>query len=288
MNKLLTLSLSLPLVACVVGADTPGGNNGNGGGGSSSSGSGSGGSGADHISANMMWSGTMPVAGPLTVDKGVTLTIAAGTTVAFAPGGSITVNGLLDVQGTKASVVHLAPATAGGHHSGLSIPDGGELKMTYGVQVGGGIEVNGGKVTISDTLMSQSSGDFLVVGTGTVDVSYSAIGLEPGAGTDTTHCDMHFGSPGASIKVTHTNVSTAVFGIMLYGGTGVDLTYDNWFANQMTDVDTYSGAGGDFSYGWFAKGAPVAGSGATIIYTNPSATRLPAATADPVKGTGPR
>jgi len=281
MNKLLSLSLSLPLVACVVGADTPGGTNGNG------SGAGSGDSAAAHISTNTMWSGTMSVPGQLTIDKNVTLTIAAGTNVTFAPGASIVVNGTLDVQGKKGSVVNLSPATAGGHHNGLSIPDGGELKMTYGVQVGGGIDVNGGKVTISDTLMSQSSGDFLVVGTGNVDVSYSAIGLEPGAGTDTTHCDMHFGAVGATIKVTHSNVSTSAYGIMLYGGTGVDLTYNNWFGNQI-DVDTYPGAGGDVSYGWFAKGAPVAGSGATLIYTNPSATRLPAATVDPVKGTGPR
>jgi len=285
MNKLLSLSLSLPLVACVVGADTPGGTSGNGNG--NGSGAGSGDSAAAHISANTMWSGTMPLAGPLTIDKGATLTIAAGTTVTFAPGAFITVNGILDVQGTKASVVHLSPATAGGHHNGLSIPDGGELKMTYGVQVGGGIDVNGGKVTISDTLMSQSSDDFLVVGLGTVDVSYSAIGIEPGAGTDSTHCDMHFGAPGASIKVTHSNVSTAAYGIMLYGGTGVDLTYNNWFGNQI-DVDTYPGAGGDVSYGWFAKAAPVAGNGATLTYTNPSATRLPAATVDPIKGTGPR
>jgi len=286
MNKLLTLSLSLPLVACVVGADAPGGAGGGGGGGNGS-GSGSGDSAAAHISAPTTWTGTMPVPGQLTIDKGVTLTVAAGTTVTFAPGASITVNGTLAIQGTKASVVHLSPATAGGHHNGLSIPDGGELKMTYGVQVGGGIDVNGGKVTIADTLMSQSSGDFLVVGTGTVDVSYSAIGIEPNAGTDTTHCDMHFGSAGASIKVTHSNVSTAAYGIMLYGGTGVDLTYDNWFSNQ-TDVDTYPGAGGDFSHGWFSKGAPVAGSGATIIYNNPAAARLPAATVDPVNGTGPR
>ena len=283
MNKLLTVALSLPLAACIVGADAPGGGDGNGNG----SGSGSAGSSADHISANTTWTGTMPVPRQLIINKGVTLTIAAGTTVAFAPGASISVDGVLDVQGTKASVVHLSPATVGGHHNGLSIPDGGELKMTYGVQVGGGTEVNGGKITISDTLMSQSSGDFLIIGAGTVDVSYSAIGLEPGAGTDTTHCDMHFGAIGGSIKVTHSNISTSAYGIMLYGGTGVDLTYNNWFSNQI-DVDTTPGAGGDFSNGWFAKGPPVAGSGATIIYTNPSATRLPAATADPIKGTGPR
>jgi len=40
MNKLLTVALSLPLAACIVGADAPGGGDGNGNG----SGSGSAGS----------------------------------------------------------------------------------------------------------------------------------------------------------------------------------------------------------------------------------------------------
>jgi hypothetical protein len=194
----------------------------------------------------------------------------------------------VDVQGKKGSPVHLSPATVGDHHYGFIVPANGELKMAYGVQVGGGISVNGGKITVSDTLMSQASGDFLVVGSGTVDVSYSAIGLEPGAGTDTTHCDMHFGATnGSLISVTHSNISTSSYGIMLYGGPGVNLTYNNWFSNEI-DVDTSPGAQADLSYGWFAKATPAAGSGATLIYTNPSATRLPAATTDPVKGTGPR
>ena len=60
----------------------------------------------------------------------------------------ITVQSILDVQGTKASVVNLMQAVAGNHHSGLSIPTGGELKMAYAVQVGGGIDVSGGKITL--------------------------------------------------------------------------------------------------------------------------------------------
>jgi hypothetical protein len=275
MNKLLTLALSLPMVACVVGSDTstpsgddttgPGPGPGMPGGTPVSS---------DHISSNTTWSGTMSLAKPVTVDPGVTLTIAAGTTVKFDAGAGLNVAGIVDVQGTKASPVNLSPSATGGHHSGFIIPATGELKMAYGIQVGGGITVNGGKLTVTDTKMSQASGDFLVVGSGTVDVSYSAIGLEPGAGTDTTHCDMHFDAQnGSTIKVTHSNISTSSYGIMLYTGPGVNLTYNNWFSNT-TDVDTSGGAGADLSFGWFAKGAPTAGSGATLIYNNKAAARL--------------
>ena len=276
MKKLLTLALAVPLavplVACVVGTEpSTGGDNGTGSG--SGSGSGSSAGAGDHITSNTTWTGTQDVARSVTVDPGVTLTIAPGTTVRVAAGTTISVEGIVDVQGTKASPVHLSPAAAGDHFS-FSIPAGGTLKLVYGIQTGGEILVNGGKFTATDTRMSQASHDLLVVGAGTVDVSYSSIGIEPGAGTDTTHCDMHFGATGgSSIKVTHSNISTSLYGIMLYGGPRVDLTYDNWFSNQ-TDIDTTPGAGADISYGWFAKGAPAAGSGATLIYTNPAAARV--------------
>jgi len=286
MNKLLTVALSLPLAACVVGtgADpgddttpaTGGGGGGGGGGGTSK---------ADHITLNTMWTGTVDVARQTTVDPGVTLTIAPGTTVRFASGTAISVEGIVDVQGSKASPVQLSPATVGDHHYGFTVPTKGELKMTYGVQVGGGISVNGGKITITDSLMSQASGDFLVAGDGIVDVSYSSIGLE--TGTDTTHCDMHFGGGTGSVKVTHSNISTSSYGLMLYGGTNVDLTYNNWFKNPI-QVDASPGVSGNVSNGWFDKAAPTSAGGATITANNLSATRLPSASVDPVNGAGPR
>jgi hypothetical protein len=128
--------------------------------------------------------------------------------------------------------------------------------------------------------MAQAEGDFLVVGDGNVTVSYSAIGLEPGAGADSTHCDMHFGGSGATISVTHSNLSTSSYGLMLYGGNNVDLTYNNWFNNPI-QIDTTAGVSANISYGWFDKGAPAAGGGATLTYTNAAAARLPAAMAGP-------
>jgi hypothetical protein len=279
MNKLLALGLSLPLMACVVGSGTdtseptpgPGGSGSNPGTGTGS---------ANHITSNTTWSDTFNVTSPITVDLGATLTIAAGTTVKFGPNGALVVNGIVDVQGTKAQVVNLVPATAGGHFGSTAVEMGGELKVNYAVQTGGGIRVDGGKVTMTNTQMSQAEGDFLVVGDGTVNVSYSALGLEPGAGTDTTHCDMHFGGSGATITVNHSNVSTSSYGLMLYGGNNVDLTYNNWFSNTI-QIDTTAGVSGDISYGWFDKGAPTAGGGATLTATNLAASRLPASMAGP-------
>jgi hypothetical protein len=282
MTKLLTLALSLPLLACVVGSGTdPADDTGSGSNGGSGSNTGSGTGTGNHITTNTTWSTSMDVTKDLTVDAGVTLTIAAGTTVKFAPTGSIAVEGIVDVQGTKAQPVNLVPSTTGGHHGGFSIPMGGQLKMAYGIQVGGGISVNGGKITVTDTHMSQAEGDFLIVGAGSVDVSYSAIGLEPGAGTDTTHCDMHFGGSGVTIKVTHSNISTSSYGLMLYGGSAVDLTYNNWFKNTPYQIDTQPGVSADISYGWFDTATPTAVGGATLTATNLSATRLPATLAGP-------
>ncbi|TMQ03353.1 MAG: hypothetical protein E6J90_50555 [Deltaproteobacteria bacterium] len=281
MNKLLPLALSLPLVACVVGSgtdpadDTPG---------SGSQGSGSNGSGTtagNHITTNTTWSTAKDVTAELTVDPGVTLTIAAGTTVKFGPTGSITIQGTVNVQGTKTQPVNLVPSTTAGHHGGFSVPMGGQLTMAYGIQVGGGISVNGGKITVTDTRMSQAEGDFLVVGAGTVDVSYSAIGLEPGAGTDSTHCDMHFGGSGVTIKVTHSNISTSSYGLMLYGGNAVDLTYNNWFKNTPYQIETQPGVSADISYGWFDTPLPTAVGGSTLTATNISMNRLPATVAGP-------
>jgi hypothetical protein len=137
-------------------------------------------------------------------------------------------------------------------------------------QTGGGIHLSGtGKATLVDTTMSHmASGDFLTMGGGTLDMQYSWIGVEAGM-SDTTHCDMHFDAA-RSIKVTHSNISTSAFGIMFYGGTAADFTYDNWFGNQTT-VDKFPGVSGDFSFSYFDKGAP---SGTGITAANLSTTRL--------------
>jgi hypothetical protein len=223
-----------------------------------------------HITADAMWSGTVKVTASATIDPGVTVTVAAGTTVIVSSMAELDVNGTFDVQGTQAAKVKITPDTVGGHFYGVSINSGGVVTMSYAVQDGGGIHLSGtAKATLIDTAMSRGFGDYLTMSGGTVDVQYSSIGLEPGQ-SDTTHCDMHFGGSGLSIKVTHTNVSTSSYGIMFYGGTGADFTYDNWFSNSI-DIDPAAGVQGDFSFGWFEKGAP---SGPGITAQNLASARL--------------
>lgn len=281
MNKLLALGLSLPLMACVIGSGTdtgePGTGDDDGSGGGSGSGSGSGGGGGngtpDRISADATWTGAKDVNKAVTVDPGVTLTIAAGTTIKFGTAGSIAVKGTVDIQGEKASPVTLAPAAAGGFYPGFTVPTGGQLKMNWVVQTGAEIYVSGGTFTAVDSTMSNASHDLLVVDAGTVDMTYSWIGRDPAKGVaDSTHCDMHFGGAGTSIKINNSNISTSSYGLMLYGG-NADLQNNNWFSNTPYQIDTTAGVSGNIAGSWFDNGRPPAGAGATLTGTE-SPTRV--------------
>jgi outer membrane protein assembly factor BamB len=74
------------------------------------------------LSRSTLWSGEVRIAGPLTVPRGVTLTIAPGTNVLFAPGpsgepASLTVLGTLLAEGTPETPIRLAAAGTGGPES---------------------------------------------------------------------------------------------------------------------------------------------------------------------------
>lgn len=284
MRKVLALLLSLPLTACVVGdgsdaGDMTGGGGGDGTGGGGGDGTGGGGGmGGTGISGNITqstdWSGSVVISGVTTINAGVTVTVAAGTTITVKGVGSLQIAGILDVQGTSAARVIIKPETQG--WGGISVNAGGELKYSFVDQTGAGITTNGtGKTTIRDTRLSKAAGDFLIVNGGTLDIAYSSIGLDPGQ-QDTTHCQMHLNQGGNVIKVTHSNIGTASYGLMFYGGMNADFTYNNWFDNT-TDVDIQQGSpvSGNFSNGWFQKTAPT---GSGITANNLSATRLAACT----------
>jgi hypothetical protein len=227
-----------------------------------------------HISADTTWEGTINVPATVVIDAGVTVTVMPGTTINFAPYPvNITLNGHLDVQGTSACKVTLQPAHAGDSWAGIIAQTGSVLTMQHTMQVGAGIRT-AGTVTIKDSEMSHTVGDWLVMSGGTVDVEYSSFGLEPGQ-SDTTHCDMHFNSGFSNVvTITHSNVGTSVYGLMFYGGTNANFTYNNWFGNGI-DVYTEAGApvSGDFSNSWFQKGAPVAASGSLFTLNNLATAR---------------
>lgn len=271
MNKLLTVALTVPLMACVIGQDSDSGDDGTGGGsngGSNGSGTGGGSGAADgynHITAATSWTGAFAITKATVIDPGVTVTVPAGTTVTVADGAYITVKGTLDIQGTKGSEVSIAPTAAGKHHQGITVAAGGTLKMVYAHQTGGGVSTNGGTTTITDSIGDQAEGDWLVIGAGTVTVDHSTIGVEGAA--NSTHCNLHFGGSGTTIKINNSNIATSSYGLMLYGGNNVDLKNNNWIGNQI-QIDTSPGVSGDITGSWFDNGAaPKAGSGATLTGT---------------------
>lgn len=222
------------------------------------------------ISASATWSGIINVKSPVVIDAGATITVSPGTQIVFADASTgITLRGTIDIEGTKAMPVTVVPATTGGHWAGIAIADNGAFTAHYMNSNGGGFAVVGttASLTIIDSQMSRDSHDLITVTGGAVDIEYSWIGLEPPM-DDTTHCDLHLSSN--SIKVTHTNLSTAAYGVMFYGGVSADFTHDNWFSNSF-QIDALPGVQGDFSEGWFDNAPPKP---AGLAFNNMATARL--------------
>jgi hypothetical protein len=221
------------------------------------------------IATNTTWSGTVRITGGVTIDTGVTVTVAPGTSISTSGTAAyITVNGILDASGgTKA-----APITIGGG-GGVTISAGGSATYSYVDHEGGGVHTIGtATFTATDSKLSNANGgDFLTMAGGTINVTYSTLGETTGA--TSTHCNLHFDSgTGNNIVIQHSNIGGAPFGVMFYGGDLADLTFNNWMGNSV-DVDSngYT-VSGDFSNSYFALGAPVQGTGNTFTLTNISTT----------------
>lgn len=224
-----------------------------------------------HITASATWSDTVHVTGALTIDPGVTVTVAPGATIDVASGANvpITVQGTLAIQGTKASKVVVRTAISGEFWYGFAVPSGGQLTASYLVEIGGGLVISGtGRVTLVDSQLSHAPRDLLTMVGGTLDMTYSAIGVEPGQ-KDTTHCDMHV-SGAVTITATHSNFSTAAYGLMLYSASLADFRYTNWFGNTI-DIAVSPPVAADLSNSYFAKGAP---SLAGLKLDNPAGGRI--------------
>ena len=282
MMKAFALVLTLPLVACVVGAGTtPAGGDdtttGDDGSGTPGPGSGTGISG--HVTTDTTWTGMEMISGSVTIDPGVTVTAMGGTTISIDTSATLTISGTLNLQGATGNGITISPAGTATAFGGIAIPMGGALTMSYTTVTGAEVTTSGTGVTmISDSHLSNSPGDLLIMNGGTVTMMYSQLGVEAPA-SDTTHCNMHFGgTTGNVIKVSHTNVvntpatnpSAPTYGVMFYNGQGADFTYDNWVSNS-TNVDPTPGVTGDFSYGFFTGTGP---SGNGLTMTNLAPARL--------------
>jgi hypothetical protein len=141
--------------------------------------------------------------------------------------------------------------------------------MTYVQQTGGGFGLGGtAHLTVRDSTFSHVTHDLLVISGGTIDMQYSWIGVAEGH-PDTTHCDMHIEGGTPIVTVSHSNISTAVYGMMFYAGTGANFTYNNWYSNG-TNIDRFPPASGDVSNGYFKAGNPTI----TGVTANNMATAL--------------
>jgi hypothetical protein len=207
------------------------------------------------VTSDTTWTGLVKVHKAIAIAAGVTLTVDPGTVIQMDPTAGFTVLGTVNVNGAKGNVVTIGPGTASRFWGDWNMASGA-VNMTYVESKGGGFSVSGtAKLMIRDSEFSQHTHDLLVIGGGEVDMQYSWIGVPEGQ-TDTTHCDIHVEGGNPMVTVSHSNLSTSVYGIMFYTGQGVNLTYDNWFSNSTTNMDKTSGTTGDVSFGWFKGGNP--------------------------------
>ena len=277
MRKILAVAFAIPLfTACTVGDESNGDGDEHPDPSPSPSpdpGTGDGVSGS--IAANTSWSGTTRIKGATTIEPGVIVTVAAGTVLNFAQGAGITVNGTLKFEGTKAEKIMVQAETGATSWGPFFVS--GTLDLNYADITGGAISTQSAAAVLKivDSKMYKAGGDYIVMNGGSIDMSYSQVGAAAGQ-TDTTHCNFHINAA-STIKVNNSNINGAPYGLMFYGGVNADFKMNNWYGSPEFDVATQSGVSGDFSMGYFQKGAPTAGPGATITATNLATAMIPTA-----------
>lgn len=262
------LFLSLALAACAVEPIDPGDGSGSGSGSNMNNPNELSGA----ITQSATWSGTMTVKGPTTIKSGVTITVAAGTTINFIGSNSLTVEGTFDVQGTAAAKVNLKPQT-GTFFGGIS--NTGTIKLSHVIQKGGGIYSQSGSVTITDSLLSGVQGDLIVLGGGSLTASYSQFGVP----SDTTHCQLHFNGASA-VSISKSNIVGAPYGFMISGASGTFVD-NNWRGNGVHLQLSNGSPVGTFTNNWFEAYQDSA------KFEMPSNQRPTNAQAE-ITGTGPR
>ena len=209
------------------------------------------------ITENQTWSGDRTIADFVTIDRDATVTVAAGTQLHALTASAIEVDGALVFEGTPEQTIELSSLA---DELWLGISVAGELEMHYVDQRGGGVSTIAGdaKVTIADSRLASALGDLIVVDGGSVDISYSDIGIAEG---DHTHCNLHLNSVQA-FRFTHNNNVGVSYGLMLYGGQG-DFSHNNWMHN-LIDIEPEPGGTGSFDDSYFARGQPPGVAGSTF------------------------
>lgn len=223
------------------------------------------------ISADMTIMGSKRFEGTTVIAPNVTVTVKPGAELVFAEGAAIVVEGALAIEGTQQEKIIGRPAEGATLWGPIAVY--GSLYLTYVDFNGGAITTNGpeAQAVINDSKMFRTDHDYIVMNGGKLDMKYSQLGPNPGE-TDTTHCQLHINAA-VQVSVLRSNIASAPFGFMFYGGVGLNLQLNNWYGN-MIDIDTMPGVEGNFSGSWFEKGAPTPGPGAMFILDNLATARI--------------
>lgn len=97
----------------------------------------------------------------------------------------------------------------------------------------GTISVSGqGSLSIVDSRIFNSQHDIIVVNGGNLSIDHSEIG---GATGSYEHCNLHIGEA-ASVSVTNSNITSAVYGLMLGDTDGAIFNNNNFSLNETSDV----------------------------------------------------
>ena len=144
------------------------------------------------------------------------------------------------------------------------------------VETLGTISLRGGSLTIIDSRIFNSNHDIIVASGGDLVIDHSEIG---GAMGSYEHCNLHIGSA-SSVMVTNSNITSAVYGLMIGGVTGAVFSNNNFTLNESADVlEVGSVSDVKMSGNYWDGGAP-AGLG--------NSYDVGAALASPVADAGPR
>ncbi|MEZ4401617.1 MAG: hypothetical protein R3B06_16445 [Kofleriaceae bacterium] len=230
---------------------------------------------------------TLRVAGTLLVDG----TAAAKVTMNPAPGATTWAGVVVDAGGAAtlrhAEGAHVATlmychagaiaclldyVTFSDMNKALQAEADASITHAHLSKVGnGGVTILGGDVAITDSYLLTSTGDVVVQNGGALTISYSEIGEAQGS---YEHCDLHIGSA-AALRIEHSNIRAAVFGMMIGGTAGAIIQYNNFVENDPgNDISPVGdNTAVDLRFNYWGNGVPT-GLSAAYDVSSPAPARI--------------
>jgi hypothetical protein len=139
----------------------------------------------------------------------------------------------------------------------------------------GGVTISdGGDLEITDSYLLTSVHDLIVQNGGRLTVDYSEIGDTQGVDE---HCDFHINRADL-LSITHSNIISGVYGMMIGGTDGAVIQYNNFEGNNIDVSETGVNTAADFRFNYWDGGAPALG--AVYDTSQPATERLVAGPRD--------